>query len=265
MKPMFFGDSSRKLYGVYDAPSGSTRRSHAVLLCYPGVQEYGTSHWAFRRLAAMLARDGHHVMRFDYFGTGDSSGDVQDGSSEVWIQDIQQAALELKDLSGARHLSLLGKRLGGTLGAKACSMGLELQRLVLWDPVVSGQAYVEELETWDARRNLLLLHAERRRAGRSELLGYPFPARQREDLSQLSLFRERPTAAKKVGIFASDSRSVYSSLLDSYRTAGLYCELKLASDALGGPGQTEAQDRAQLSGSILNDMASELGAEVQAA
>ena len=78
MKPIFFGDSKRKLYGVYAPPTGASRRSHAVLLCYPGLQEYGTSHWSFRRLSAMLAREGHHVLRFDYFGTGDSAGNVED-------------------------------------------------------------------------------------------------------------------------------------------------------------------------------------------
>lgn len=262
MKPMFFGDSKRKLYGVYDAPRGSERHSHAVLLCYPGIQEYGTSVWGFRRLSAMLASEGHHVLRFDYFGTGDSAGRVEEGSVATWVDDIQQAALELREISGARQLSILGKRLGGALAIKACQAGLLAKRLVLWDPVVKGRDYVSELEMWDTRRNLLLLHAERRGGGRSELLGYPFPWPQRRELQELDLSGELPGAVRKVAIFASSSQPALQSLQDSYTRAGLTSELHRASEL--GESEAGAQGRAQLSGSILNEMASEL-TEVSAA
>ncbi len=260
MKPMFFGDSKRKLYGVYEAPRGSQRHSHAILLCYPGIQEYGTSVWGFRRLSAMLAQEGHHVLRFDYFGTGDSAGRVEEGSVAAWVEDIQQAALELREISGARQLSILGKRLGGALAIKACQAGLDAKRLVLWDPVVKGRDYVAELEMWDTRRNLLLLHAERRGGGRSELLGYPFPWPQRRELNDLDLTGELPGAVKKVAIFASSTQPAFQALQAAYAKAGLASELHRASEE----SEAGAQGRAQLSGSILNEMASEL-TEVSAA
>jgi uncharacterized protein len=263
MKPMFFGDSQRKLYGVYNAPSGGQRRSHAVLLCYPGVQEYGTSLWGFRRLAAMLAQAGHHVLRFDYFGTGDSMGRVEDGSLSLWVEDIKQAALELHDISGARQLSIVGKRLGAALAVQACVAGVDAQRVVLWDPVVNGSDYVTELEMWDARRNLLLLHAERRGPGRTELLGYPFPNRLRQELEALRLESMLPRSQKKVGIFSSDTRKAYRILHDAYVRAGIPVQLHVASD-VEGPNEAGAQGRAQLSGSILAEMANELN-EVLAA
>jgi len=262
MKPMFFGDSKRKLYGVYDAPRGPQRHSHAILLCYPGVQEYGTSVWGFRRLSAMLAQEGHHVLRFDYFGTGDSAGRVEEGSMAAWVEDIQQAALELREISGARQLSVLGKRLGGALAIKACRAGLDVKRLVLWDPVVKGRDYVAELEMWDTRRNLLLLHAERRGGGRSELLGYPFPWTQRRELEQLDVLGELPTAVKKVAIYASTVQPAFQALQDAYARAGIVSQLHHASEL--SESEAGAQGRAQLSGSILNEMASEL-TEVSAA
>jgi alpha/beta superfamily hydrolase len=264
MKPMFFGDSKRKLYGVYDAPSGAQRRSHAVLLCYPGMQEYGTSMWGFRRLAAMLAQAGHHVFRFDYFGTGDSAGRMEEGTASTWVQDIQQAALELQDLSGARQLSIVGKRLGAALAVRACRAGVDAQRVVLWDPVVNGSAYVSELEMWDARRNLLLLHPERRGPGRAELLGYPFPKALRAELELMQLQLEPPKSAKKIAIFSSDERVSYGLLNDAYRKAGLVSDLHIVSDSDGSGSEAGAQGRAQLSGSILAEMASALG-EVLAA
>ena len=264
MKPMFFGDSTRKLYGVYDAPTGVKRRRHAVLLCYPGVQEYATSLWGFRRLAAMLAQDGHHVLRFDYFGTGDSSGRVEEGSTSVWLKDIEQAAAELKDLSGARQISLVGKRLGAALAVKACAAGVNAERLVLWDPVVSGFDYVSELEMWDERRNLLLLHADRRGKGRSELLGYPFPSGLRDELKSVDLTRDAPSTPKTVVIFAGEQRAAYRRLQDAYVALGIQSVLRTSAEGDAVEAIAGAQGRAQLSGSILSDIAAELG-EVTAA
>lgn len=263
MKPMFFGDSKRKLYGVYYPPTGAKRRSHAVLLCYPGVQEYGTSLWGFRRLAGMLAQDGHHVLRFDYFGTGDSAGRVEEGTPRIWTTDIQQAALELKELSGARQLSLVGKRLGASLAVRACASGLQAQRLVLWDPVVSGRDYVAELEMWDERRNLLLLHSGRRGRGRSELLGYPFASTLREELNAMDSTKDHPSGAKQIAIIAGEKRQSFEALAEAYRSRGLSCTLRFASEAEEQQ-EAGAQGRAQLSGSILTDIAGELG-EVLAA
>jgi uncharacterized protein len=219
------------------------------------VQEYGSSMWGFRRLSSMLAQAGHHVFRFDYYGTGDSAGTADEASLAAWEKDVAIAAQELRDLSGVRHLSLVGKRLGAALAVRACRQGLDAQRLVLWDPVVNGSNYVSELEMWDARRNLLLLHAERRGLGRTELLGYPFPDSLRLELDELRLDRELPPV-KKVKIFGSEPRPVFQLLENAYRAGGLSADLVTVTE---GEGQAGAQGRAQLSGSILAEMAAELG------
>jgi len=256
MKPMFMGDAARKLYGVYHPPAKPTRRSHAVLLCYPGVQEYSASHWAFKRLAGLLARDGHHVLRFDYFGTGDSAGGTEEGLPEIWVDNIRQAAAELKDLSGARQLSLVGKRLGGLLAALSCDPRLSPQRLVLWEPVVSGRAYVEELETWNARRNLLLLHTDYSRGKpRPELLGYTFPDALRRALSGLEIASVSTGSATRVSIFATSEQAAHTELRAKLAAAGLSVELRVVNDV---EAQAEGHDKAQLGGNILTEIVDEL-------
>ena len=97
MKPLFFGEAEHRLYGVYHPPAKGGR--HAVLLCYPGMQEYNSAHWVFRRLATTLAREGHHVLRFDYFGTGDSDGESDLATPQSAVADVLTAARELRDLS----------------------------------------------------------------------------------------------------------------------------------------------------------------------
>src|SRR5581483_1362674 len=135
MKPLFFGDSKRRLYGVLQEPVGNARET-GVVLCYPAPQEYHMTHWAFRRLAALLAKAGFPALRFDYSCTGDSSGSAHAASPEAWAQDVAAAAAELKDLTGVRKVALLGMRFGAAVATRAvATLGLKVSHLVLWEPV----------------------------------------------------------------------------------------------------------------------------------
>lgn len=216
MRPLFFGTGARKLYGVYHpaspgaAPGG---RSRGVLLCYPGVQEYNVTHAAFRKLATMLARSGLHVLRFDYFGTGDSSGAMGTGSPEEWVTDIRTAAAELSDLCGIPALSIVGFRLGAALAARAVSEGLAVQDLVLWDPVVVGRDYVKELEQKDRLQNLLLMHPTSRfQRMKQELLGYPFPPPLRASLEGIDLRNVSMASAAKIMLMVTEEHLVHAEL-----------------------------------------------------
>src|SRR5256885_14992333 len=106
MRSFFFG-TGRRLYGALHEPRGAAK-STGVLLCYPGVQEYNLTHWAFRKLAGQLAREGLPAMRFDWSCTGDSEGDIDDGAISHWVEDVATAADELRDASGVRRISIVG-------------------------------------------------------------------------------------------------------------------------------------------------------------
>ena len=76
---------------------------------------------AIKQLASMLAKGGLHVLRFDYFGTGDSAGGCGEGSVAQWLSDIFTAAEELSDTAGVKEISLAGLRFGGTLATMAAA------------------------------------------------------------------------------------------------------------------------------------------------
>ena len=97
MQPVSFGTSDRQLLGIYYPPEGEQPRDAAVLLCGPAPQEYMLTYWATRKLATLLARHGFPVMRFDYFGTGDSAGETEEGRPRLWVEDVGAAARELLD------------------------------------------------------------------------------------------------------------------------------------------------------------------------
>jgi pimeloyl-ACP methyl ester carboxylesterase len=145
MNPLFFGSSDRPLFGIYHPPRTRDARAHGIVLCYPVGQEYMRAHRAFRQLAILLSKSGFPVFRFDYIGTGDSSGDSDAGSFDQWLSDTGVAIDELKDNAGVQHLSLVGLRLGALLAARVAVARADVTRVVLWDPVVVGTSYWAEL------------------------------------------------------------------------------------------------------------------------
>jgi pimeloyl-ACP methyl ester carboxylesterase len=144
VNPFFFGTSEEPLFGVYHPPHSDTGRAAGIVLCYPLGQEYMRAHRAFRQLALLLSRAGFHVMRFDYFGTGDSAGDGTEATIERWIADIGTAIDELKDTADVDEVAVVGLRLGATLAAKAVAARDDVPHFILWDPVVHGKAYFEQ-------------------------------------------------------------------------------------------------------------------------
>jgi pimeloyl-ACP methyl ester carboxylesterase len=146
VNPIYFGAGQRRLFGMYTPAQAQGTRSRAVVLCPPWGEEYLRAHRSIRQLAAMLAASGVHVLRFDYFGTGDSAGDLQEADIKGWQEDIATAIEELKDTTGIAKVGLVGMRLGGTLAATvAAKRPRDVDALGLWYPVASGEAYVGEL------------------------------------------------------------------------------------------------------------------------
>lgn len=128
------------------APSGELDREECVLICNPFGQEAIRCHRLLKVLADRLARSGFHVMRFDYFGTGDSDGDDTDGDLASWIGDVCNADHELRERSRCARSSWFGLRLGASVAAMASSRFTDApQRLVLWDPIIYGTEYLDEI------------------------------------------------------------------------------------------------------------------------
>ena len=146
MEPIYFGKSSSPLYGVYHAPDTNVYKERAVLLCYPGGHEYMRIHRAYRQLASQLNKIGCHAFRFDYFGTGDSAGDHHEIKMTRWIEDVHSAVKELQALSNVRYVDLVGLRLGSLVAAKVASDLKSIKRLVLWEPMLSGQQFIDEMK-----------------------------------------------------------------------------------------------------------------------
>lgn len=141
--PVWFGAPQRPLLGwIHRPPAGCARG--AVVLCPPLGAELNGSQYVFRVLARELAQAGLLTIRFDYDGTGQSAGRLNDpGRVDAWTGSIEKAA-ELASGEGVRWIAGIGLRLGATLLMHAATTRPQFDALVLWDPHLSGKTFLRE-------------------------------------------------------------------------------------------------------------------------
>jgi len=147
--PIWFGPTDRPLFGFFHTPAGGAGRAGAVI-CPPFDRDYLHGHYALRLLAEQLADQGISVVRFDYDGTGDSAGSPDDPDRVAsWLGSVE-AALDVVRDAGATTTVLIGMRIGATLAGEVAARLGNVDGLVLWDPVVSGKAYLTEQRALNA-------------------------------------------------------------------------------------------------------------------
>lgn len=219
MLPLFFGPTERPLFGVYHEGLGGYSR-HSVLMAVPIGHEYAGAYKTSRRLALSLARAGIDTLRFDFSGNGDSFGSMEEVGFEDWRNDLVHAAAELRDLSGTDALSILGIRLGATLAATVESFPSAVDTMLLWDPVISGLAYLENA----GARHRALLDIPPSDAPPSELLGSPVSTSLHQDLTNLTASAFKPDPDCTVVIAESIERSETQTLLTHLQSNGVTCE-----------------------------------------
>jgi alpha/beta superfamily hydrolase len=180
MTPIRFGAPGRQLYGVLHPAHPQRQTARAVLLCNPFGQEAVRIHRLYRVLADQLSLQGLHVLRFDYFGTGESAGEDEEGELMGWLEDLARADHELRQRSSATQTLWVGARLGGTLAAMAsASCTRTPYRLLLWEPVLNGASYLQELAFADAHALQGLLNPQKpalRTSPENEVIGFGISA-----------------------------------------------------------------------------------------
>ena len=140
---IWFGSRDRPLAGFLHRPVGVP--VGGVLLCAPFGYESTCAHRTLRRLADCLADRGELVLRFDYPGSGASSGSgLEPDLLDRWQASVSAGLAELRAL-GVRRPAIFGMRLGAALACGAASRELDVGPLALWAPVTSGRRYYREL------------------------------------------------------------------------------------------------------------------------
>ena len=203
---VYFGPKDRPLFGMFHRAE-VTQPLGAVLFCYPLPPKYVLCYQGFLRLAVQLSQAGYDVLRFDYTGTGDSAGEAIESSLARWDEEVEAALVYLRSRSAAVHLSLLGMRLGAALAARASTIPGKIHNLIMWEPVIDGRDYVDELRTM---RTAPLRAGGAPREG-FDVHGFPFTAELQRELATLSLCAT-PLAATRMLIIESRERAASRTL-----------------------------------------------------
>lgn len=145
--PLFFGPVHTRLFGWFYPATQPAVQSVAVLVCNPYGFEAQCAHQSIARIACDVAQAGFAALRFDYAGTGDSSGDeFEPELLQRWIASVHQACDFLKAQSGASRVVLVGLRLGAAIATQAALEREDIAGLVAIAPVVHGRKYLRELK-----------------------------------------------------------------------------------------------------------------------
>lgn len=135
------------LFAIHITPEDAEkRRDEAVLYLPPFAEEMNRSRRMATLLARALADEGLGVLILDLYGTGDSAGDFEEAGWSIWCQDVEAACLWLAE-QGYRKVSLVGLRLGACLAlqaATAAHLQNLLAHIVLWQPVASGETFLNQ-------------------------------------------------------------------------------------------------------------------------
>ncbi|MBA0882477.1 alpha/beta hydrolase family protein [Flavobacterium undicola] len=167
--------------------------------------------------ARALTNKGYTVIRFDYYGTGDSYGDFEEFTINSCLESCKAIMNFIHIEIGITNVSILGIRFGASLALKIASEYKELETVFLIDPITSGKRYLMELRL---RRKAFFMLNKMKNVGEKVIIngeefedhqGYLIRATLTEELMNLDVF-QYILSDKNIFLFSLDTLN-YKKLL----------------------------------------------------
>ena len=234
LTPYIFDRGGRSLYAAYHPAQVVREEPSAVVFCNPFGQEAVRSHRMYRVLADRAARAGVAALRFDYSSTGDSEGECREARVADWIADLLAAEREVIARSRATTVTWVGVRLGATLAVLAAEAPSSVpRRLVLWDPVVAGTPYLEELAQAHIGFLAITFRWSRSRIARSrgiddfrsmqELIGFDISPELRAEISAIDLSKDQNLTVSAAALLGEHGAGRYTGIISMLARQGVGC------------------------------------------
>lgn len=187
MESLYFGESNKKLYGVYHEAEKHNSKNTGIVLCYPFGEEYLRTHRTLKILSDQLSSNGYEVLRFDYYGTGDSYGSLDNEIDlDVWVENIKTAVDELREGANVKSIILMGVLLGANLVLALQEKYSLVEKLIIWNPILDGKNYLN--------LNYKLFHnwikgsfIKKSLIDKNEIFGVIVPNKLKEDILSINL------------------------------------------------------------------------------
>ncbi|TVO62874.1 hydrolase 2, exosortase A system-associated [Denitromonas ohlonensis] len=142
INPLFLDSAGARLFALAYMPAGTPRG--ALLYIPPFAEEMNRCRALAAEQARALANAGYACLLLDLFGTGDSEGELEAASWDIWQQNVCDAADYLAASSGC-HITLWGLRLGGLLAASvAAKHPNRFKQVLLWQPTADGNLFMNQ-------------------------------------------------------------------------------------------------------------------------
>jgi len=116
-----------------------------VVIASPVHEEKKSAHRPLVDLARALEARRLPCVRFDYVGTGDSTGDPSSVTLSGMTDDLRAAVQHARDATGVSNVALVGLRLGADVAALVAEDDSDVRLLALVAPVGQGRRYVRDM------------------------------------------------------------------------------------------------------------------------
>jgi alpha/beta superfamily hydrolase len=129
---------TQQLNSVLHMPQyNENEKKPAVIICHGFISSKVGQHRVFVKIARQLCQAGFVVLRFDFSGCGESSGEYRDVTITQQIEETKKVIdflVEHPNVDTA-NITLLGHSMGGAIAASVAAIDTRIQQLILLSPV----------------------------------------------------------------------------------------------------------------------------------
>jgi len=139
---------SQQLSGVLHIPDcNKDEKRPAIVICHGFISSKVGQHRLFVTLARNLCLAGYAVLRFDFSGCGESSGEYRDVTITQQIEETIKAIdfLEKQPEIDLTQIILIGHSLGGAIAASVAASDRRIHQLILLSPVANAYGDVVKI------------------------------------------------------------------------------------------------------------------------
>lgn len=185
-RPLWIGPAQRQLYAAVHAAALPAARV-GVLMAPPLLHEMPRSRRVLVDVANRLAALGIACLRFDYFGTGDSSATGEQHDFAEMRRDLDAALEALRAQTGVARVAVLAWRASALVASDWAGSRTDLAALALWEPVVDGATWLAALDAADRAERLARYDELHDDVGDTHLMGFPVSPRWRNGIASAKL------------------------------------------------------------------------------